>query len=269
MKTWKFQKVNTLHVKVGAVIVALFLGACTNKSSIEKVLKENPDIVFNLIRDNPKQFFDITNEALRKAQDGAREDQQKAEQEALEEEFKNPKTPEVDEKRVMFGNPKAPITIVEYSDFQCGYCARGYGTVKQVLKEYGDKVRVVYKHLPLSFHELAMPAAQYFEAIALQDHKKAEKFHDIIFENQGELNAKKEAFLESAAKRAGADMARLKKDLKSEAVQKRIQEDMAEAEKFQFSGTPGFLINGVSLRGAYPFPKFKEIIDRHLGNKEG
>ncbi len=62
-------------------------------------------------------------------------------------------------------------------------------------------------------------------------------------------------------------MKKLEKDLGSETITKRIETDMAEARKFDFSGTPGFLINGVSLRGAYPFPEFKAIIDRHLANK--
>ncbi len=69
------------------------------------------------------------------------------------------------------------------------------------------------------------------------------------------------------AKRAGADLKKVEKDLNSEAITKRIEADMEEARKFNFSGTPGFLINGVSLRGAYPFSEFKEIIDRHLQAK--
>jgi protein-disulfide isomerase len=70
--------------------------------------------------------------------------------------------------------------------------------------------------------------------------------------------------IEDAAKKAGADLKKLEKDLNSEAITKRIEADMEEARKFNFSGTPGFLINGVSLRGAYPFSEFKDIIDRHL-----
>jgi protein-disulfide isomerase len=111
---------------------------------------------------------------------------------------------------------------------------------------------------------MAMPAAASFESIAKQDHKKADKFYHSIFENQADLVGKKEAFLKDSAKKAGADMKRLEKDLKDESVAKRIEADMEEAKKFNFSGTPGFLINGVSLRGAYPFPEFKEIIDKHL-----
>jgi protein-disulfide isomerase len=70
--------------------------------------------------------------------------------------------------------------------------------------------------------------------------------------------------LKDSAKKVGADLKRLEKDLKDEKITKIIEADMEEAKKFNFSGTPGFLINGVSLRGAYPFSEFKDIIDRHL-----
>jgi len=250
-----------------AAVVALTITGCTSKQQIEKAIADNPDIVFNAIKKNPKRFVEVVNEAVRTAQESGREDEAKEEAARMDEEFKNPKQPAVEEGRVIFGNKDAPITIVEFSDFQCPYCSRGYQTVKEIQKAYGDKVRIVFKHLPLDFHPLAMPAAKYFEALALQDHKMAEKLHDGIFEDQKALNQDGEKFLKNLAKKAGADMKKLEKDLNSEAVQKRIAADMEEAKKFDFSGTPGFLINGVSLRGAYPAPEFKKIIDRHLAGK--
>lgn len=253
-----------LKTVLALTMTALLLAGCTTDKQVERALEKNPDLIFDAIKKNPRKFVDTVNEAVRSAQATAREDEAREEAARMEEEFKNPKKPKIAEDRVVFGNPSAPVTIVEYTDFQCPYCARGYDTIKQIMKEYGDKVRVVLKHLPLDFHPLALPAAKYFEAIAMQDPKKAEKFHDEIFKNQNELNQKGENFLKSAAKKVGADMNRLAKDLKSEKIMKRIEEDMEEAKDFEFSGTPGFLINGVSLRGAYPTPKFKEIIDRHL-----
>lgn len=254
-------------VVITSALFALVGVGCTSKQQIEKALEDNPDIVFNAIKKNPKKFVEVVNEAVRTAQETARADEEKEEQARVEEEFKNPKQPKIEEGRVIFGKKDAPITIVEYSDFQCPYCGRGYNTVKEVEKNYGDKVRIVFKHLPLDFHPLAMPAAKYFEAIALQDHSKAEKFHDLIFTNQAKLNQDGEKFLKDSAKKVGANLAKLEKDLTSEAVSARIAADMEEAKKFEFSGTPGFLINGVSLKGAYPFPEFKKIIDRHLGSK--
>lgn len=156
------------------------------------------------------------------------------------------------------------MTIVEYSDFECPYCSRGYQTAKEVLKNYPNDVRIVFKHLPLEFHPKALPASKYFEAIAMQDHGKAEKFHDGIFENQDKLKKDGESFLKSLAKGLGVNMKKLEADLADPSVMTRINADMEEAKKFQISGTPGFVINGVSLRGAYPYEEFKQIIDRHL-----
>lgn len=250
---------------LAGVLAVFALGACTSKQQLEKTLADNPEIVFNAIKKNPKKFVETVNEAVRAAQESSRADEEKEEQGRLEEEFKNPKQPKLEDGRIVFGKKDAPVTIVEYSDFQCPYCGRGWATVNEVKKNYPDKVKVVFKHLPLDFHPLAMPAAKYFEAIGLQDHSKAEKFHDLIFSNQAKLNQDGEKFLKESAKKVGANLAKVEKDMNSEAVTARIAADMEEAKKFEFSGTPGFLINGVSLKGAYPFPEFKKIIDRHLG----
>lgn len=248
----------------------LVVGLTGCSAALEKAVEQNPDIVFNAIKKNPKKFIDVVNEAARNAQLESRKDEEAAESAQLEEEFKNPKKPMIEASRVVFGPKDAPVTIVEYSDFQCPYCVRGFENLKEVRRMYGDKVRVVYKHLPLEGHPLAMPAAKYYEALALQSPEKVEKFHDEIFSKQADLNSKREDFLKETAKKVGANMARLMKDLESKAVKDVIEADMKEAREFGFNGTPGFLINGVSLKGAYPPPYFQKIIDRHLGtpNKE-
>jgi protein-disulfide isomerase len=247
------------------VLSALVITACApSASQLKKIVEENPDVVFSAIEKHPDKFIEVVNKAAQDAQKRAQEKAQEDETKSRDTEFANPLKAEVEDGRVIFGKADAPITIIEYSDFECPFCSRGYNTVKQVMAEYKDQVRVVFKHLPLDFHPMAMPASQYFEAIAKQGHDKAEKFHDLVFQNQNDLKAKKEAFLKDAAKKAGADMAKLQKDLKDESIMARINKDMEEARKFNITGTPGFIINGVSLRGAYPFPEFKTIIDRHL-----
>lgn len=247
----------TITLLISALAFSFLGTGCTSSSQMEKTLKDNPEILFNAIKAHPKAFLDTVNEAVELAK------AQMADQ-AMEEDFKNRKEPVIEEGRVIFGPKDAPITIVEYSDFQCPFCTRGYHTINQVGQKYGDKVRVVYKHLPLDIHPQALPAAQYFEAIGMQDPAKAEKFHDLIFEKQNELNEKKEKFLDEAAKQVGADLAKVKRDIKSKAVNDRINSDMEEAQKFGFSGTPGFLVNGVAVRGAYPAEHFTMIIDRLL-----
>lgn len=252
--------------KLAAVsALALSLVNCApSAKQLKEVVEKDPSIVFAAIEKDPEQFIEVVNKAAQGAQKKAQEKAMAEEGKKRDEEFANPLKPTIDEGRVFFGPKDAKITIVEYSDFECPYCSKGHATVDEVMKAYPKDVRVFYKHLPLDFHPMAMPAARYFEAIAMQDHAKAEKFYNIVFENQGELRAKKEAFLKDAAKKAGADLKRVEKDLKDEKITKTIEADMEEAKKFNFSGTPGFLINGVSLRGAYPFSEFKDIIDRHL-----
>jgi len=216
------------------------------------------------IEANPVGIIESLNKAARKAQEGMAEKQRLEEEKARAEEFKNPRKPVIDGTRAMRGKPDAAITIVEYSDFECPYCSRGYATLREVEKKYGDQVRVIYKHMPLEFHKNAMPAAQYFEAIAMQDAQKAYLFHDKIFENQAKLKDADAAYFESVAKDVGADVAKVKAVVNSQAVKDRIAADIAEAKSFEIQGTPAFLINGVALKGAYPAAEFDKIIDKWL-----
>lgn len=241
------------------------LAACSSPDQLKKVISENPDIVFEAIKKDPKGFMDAVNEAAREAQRVAREEAQKSEQELLEEEFKNPKQPEIDESRVFFGPKDAPITIVEYSDFQCPFCAKAYKTMKTLIDDkYKGKVRVLYKHLP--FKPYAEPAARYYEAIGMQSAEKAKKFHDILYQNQFKIKDG-EKYLKEVAKQVGADLSKVQKDMNSEKVDKILEKDYAEARKFDIQGTPGFIVNGVSVKGAYPLEHFAMIIDRHLEEK--
>ena len=245
--------------------IALAISACApSAKQLKEAIEKDPSIVFVAIEKAPDKFIEVVMKAQQDAQKVSAEKAQEEEKKQRDEEFKNPLKPVIDENRVIFGNKSAPITIVEFSDFQCPYCSRGYQTIQQVKKEYGDKVRVVFKHLPLDFHPLAMPAAKYFEAIGMQDPKKAEKFHDMVFESQAQMKDKGEALFKEIAKKVGADMKKVEASLNDEKIMARITADMEEAKSFNMTGTPGFIINGVSLRGAYPFPEFKKIIDQHL-----
>lgn len=245
---------------------AFIVSGCLTESMVKDAIEKNPDIVFDAIKKNPAKFVETANQSYEMYQAEKRKEMAEGEDKQREEEFKNPKKPKIADDRATIGPADAPVTIVEYSDFECPYCQQGYMNAKQVIEMYGSKVRFIYKHLPLDIHPQALPAAKYFEAIAKQSSEKAYKFHDHIFENQRELK-NGTAFLDSAAKKIGADMAKLKADLSSDSIMKNINEDMEEAKTFGFRGTPGYLINGVSLPGAYPPPAFKKIIDRHLGVK--
>ncbi len=249
---------------VTLLALALGLVSCTSeqkfKEQVAKALKDDPKILAEAIEKNPAEIIDALQKAARGAQEAIAKKREEEEKQKLEESFDKPLVAKIRPDEAIRGTKGAPITIVEYSDFECPFSTRGFETVMQLLKQYEAKVQFVFKHLPLSFHEQAMPAAQYYEAIRLQDPKKAFAFHDEIFKNQRKLKNGK-AFLDATAKQVGADMARLKKDVDSDAVKARIEEDLKEAQEFGMQGTPGFLVNGVPVRGAYPVDHFTQIIE--------
>jgi protein-disulfide isomerase len=241
---------------VAALVMAV---ACTSKDDLKKMMKENPEIITEAIEANPEKFIDALNNAVKAAQDGQGKKREVDEKKALEDSFNNPIVAEIRPDESFRGPKDAPITLIEYSDFECPFCSRGFNTVMELMEKYKGKIRFAYKHLPLSFHPHAMPASQYYEAIRLQSPEKAWAFHDAIYKNQRALQ-NGEKFLKEEAKKLKVDMGKLEKDVKSEAVQKRIDADMAEAAKYGFQGTPGFLLNGIPVKGAYPIQHFDDLI---------
>ncbi len=243
------------------LVAALALAtACTSKDDLKKMIKENPEIITDAIEAHPDKFITALNNAVKKAQEGEGKKREEDEKKVLEESFNKPLTAEIRSDENIRGNKDAPITLIEYSDFECPFCSRGYNTVMELMQKYEGKIRFMYKHLPLSFHPQAMPAAQYYEAIRLQSPEKAWQFHDRVYKDQRKLQ-NGEAFLKGLAKELKVDMNKLAKDIKSDEVQKRIDSDMAEAAKYGFQGTPGFLLNGIPVKGAYPTSHFDGLIE--------
>ena len=226
------------------------------KVVLQEVLREHPDLILGVLEHNPLVLADLVERGaeIRKA---------KAEEAQWQSELAQPKVAKVAEDRPIRGARQAPVTIVEYSDFECPYCKAVSPTLQEVLAAYGDKVRLVYKHNPLSFHATAEPAARYFEAIALQSEEQAWRFHDLVFQQQRNLSRGVEA-LQDIAAHLDIDHSRLDRDLQSDTVTQRIASDRAEAEQFGFDGTPAFVINGVSLVGNHPKRDFDRIIKKLL-----
>jgi len=157
------------------------------------------------------------------------------------------------------GPKDAAVTIVEFSDFQCPYCAKVVPTVDQIEKEYPKQVRVAFKHLPLSFHSKAKAAHAAAEAAHRQG--KFWEMYELIFANQREMSPEK--YVEYAAQ-LGLDVDQFKRDVASADVKRKIDADAAEASSLGVTGTPGFFINGKFLSGARPFDSFKKVIDEEL-----
>jgi protein-disulfide isomerase len=173
----------------------------------------------------------------------------------------------VSSKDPLWGNPAAPVTIVIFSDFQCPFCSRVEPTLAEIKKTYGpDKVRMVWKNQPLSFHPNARPAAEAAMAVfGLKGSDAFWKFHDLAFQNQRDLS---DASYAKWASEAGVDAAKFKQALASKKFSAKIDEDIALGNKVGANGTPAFRINGVTLSGAQPIDKFKEAIDAQLAEAQ-
>ena len=167
------------------------------------------------------------------------------------------------EGRIVRGNPAAPVTIVEFTDFQCPYCSNGARTVSAMMEKYEGKIKLIVKHYPLPFHPVALPAALYFEGIAAQSPDKAWQFYDALFANPGQHSAGEDALKQVAAE-LGVDMQKLEKDVRSPETYKKIAADKQEFEQAKFDGVPVFIINGTALVGAQPPQVFIQVIEAAL-----
>jgi len=143
------------------------------------------------------------------------------------------------------GPADAPLTLVEYGDYQCPYCGAAYPVVKRLQKTLGKKLRFVFRNFPVTqAHPYAMIAAETAEAAALQG--KFWEMHDLLFEQQASL---KPEVIPQWAKKIGLDLDKFGKDIKQGVVQKRIKEDRQSGIRSGVNGTPTFYINGTRYDG--------------------
>ncbi len=244
------------------VCLLLLAAACSREPSpeaLQRTLSAHPEVLVAAIKAHPTEFIQAVNAAFQASQAA----QQQAAADKLDAEFRTPKHPDLSA-RVSLGNPSARVTIVEYTDFECPYCRQSVAVMHQLLEQYQGAVRLVIKQTPLEIHPTAMPAALMFEALALQGSDKAFKFYEVVYAEQEQLKAGGQRFLEEVVRRVGADVPRALRDQQSDAIRARVAADIAEGQAFGFTGTPAFVVNGVSLEGAHPASNFVPIIDRHL-----
>ncbi|MEK6706251.1 MAG: DsbA family protein [Bdellovibrionota bacterium] len=163
------------------------------------------------------------------------------------------------------GKADAPITVIEFSDFQCPFCARAADTVTELRKKYGEKVRVAFKHFPLPMHQEAKPVSEASMCVNEQSSDKFWKFHDLAFKNQSKLDT---ASLESYAKQSGADIAKYSECIKAKKYADLVSKDLEYGEKIGVKSTPTFFVNGQLVSGAVPMETFAEIIEDELGQRK-
>jgi protein-disulfide isomerase len=163
----------------------------------------------------------------------------------------------------VLGNADAPVTIVEFSDYQCPFCKRALPVLKEILAKYPGKVRLAYRDFPLgSIHPRAEAAAEASRCAGEQG--RFWPYHDLLFEQQTKLD---DASLVGYARQLGLDAPRFEQCLKSHKYRAAVQQDLQKGEQLGISGTPAFFINGIPLMGARPLSSFTGIIDEELARR--
>lgn len=235
-------------------VTTLFITAASqpapaaDREEIERIIK-------NYIETHPEVVY----QALSKYQDEKRREMEQVQlEQSLKRRFHVP----------VAGSPAkgpdtAPVTVVEFSDFQCPYCARSLGTLAALDKKYEGKIRFVYKHYPLSNHAKAKPAA--IAAMAAGEQGKFWEYHDMLMARQAQWGAgnARELFRKYAGE-LGLDVDRFSADLGKAEFRKQMEADLALGKKLGVRGTPGFFINGVYVYGARSLEYMSAVVDRLL-----
>lgn len=175
----------------------------------------------------------------------------------------------VDDDAVL-GNPNAPVTLIEFSDFQCPFCRKFYKeTLPQIKKDYiaTGKVKLVYRDFPLvQIHPGATPAAEGAECA--EDQGKFWEMHDAIFDEQEKLGSGTVQFTADDVKKwagnIGLDTTKFNQCLDSGKYKQEVEKDLADGSAAGVTGTPAVFVNGRLVVGAQPFSAFKVVIDEEL-----
>jgi protein-disulfide isomerase len=165
------------------------------------------------------------------------------------------------------GPKDARVTIVEFAEFQCVFCKRHQTTLDRVEKEYAGKVRIVWKHEPLTFHKRAMPAAiAAYEVYKQKGSTAFFQYRDLLFAKQPALE---DADLESAAREIkGIDAAKVLKAVTTNKWQTEIEADLDQGDLLKVNGTPKTFVNGRPVEGAVTYDKFAKVVDEELAKAE-
>ncbi len=160
------------------------------------------------------------------------------------------------------GGSDAKITIVEYTDFKCGYCARARGTSREIIKQYGDKIKWVIKDSP--FQRGSMQVHQAVNCMNKVNQKAYWKYFEALFSPFRDRNTLQEPGLTNIAVKLGANRSKFQACMKDPAIAQEIQGDLKEGKQLGVKGTPAFFVNGVFVDGARPFMDFVNVIESQL-----
>lgn len=236
------------------VATLLFLGGCNPQQFLSQPPADFEAQVLQVIRDNPEVLVESVQNYQRQQQQQQEDQQQQAVSQVGQQLRTNPEPIIGDSPQR--GSQDKRLVLLEFSDFQCPFCARAHTTVQRFMDAYGQDVTLVYKHLPLStIHPQALPAAK--AAWAAYQQGKFWEFHNALFSNQKRLGD--EFYLETAEK-LQLDINQFNRDRNSRAADNAITADLQLAEQLGLGGTPFFLLNDIPISGARPLQDFENAL---------
>jgi protein-disulfide isomerase len=229
------------------LIGCIALTGCTTGTTDNQKLEEQ---VLQIIRDNPQVII----ESVQAYQQQEENQMQASRQAFLQKMLTNPAA--VIGNSPTFGAAEQKIVLVEFSDFQCPFCARAHQTIKGFMEKYKGEVTLTYKHLPLtSIHPQAMPAAK--AAWSAQQQGKFWEYYDALFEQQKDLG---ENLYVAIAQNLNLDLAKFNRDRQSKEAEAAINQDVELARQLGINGTPFFFLNQEAFSGALELPEIEQIL---------
>ncbi|VXD12462.1 DSBA oxidoreductase [Planktothrix serta PCC 8927] len=242
------------------LIVTLTLTSCSQPAPSDQNVKISPELekqILQVIRAHPEAILESV-QAYQQQQDSQL---QQARETFLGQMKANPQS-------IIGGSPATGasaqnIVLVEFSDFQCPFCARAHQTIEQFMKTHQDQVTLVYKHFPLTqIHPQALNAAK--ASWAAQQQGKFWEYQNALFTQQNQLG---EELYIAIAQQLNLDLDKFNRDRQGKEAQAAIQKDIQLAESLGISGTPFFIMNGETFSGAVELSKVEEVLAQVKASK--
>jgi len=241
---------------LASLFLALALLVPYNTAFSANIQSDFENKVIKVLKKNPNLLLELVDKAAQE-----RHEKQMASQ--LNDSIENPVSPKIDSDRLLFGESKPEIVFVEYTSFQCGFCAQSKNLIEQIFKEHDGQIGLYIKHMPHS--EAGKAEAKMFEALRIHSNKAARIFFGYAYDNMQSFKENHEkainSFLDYAQGEGWIDKEKVLNSYKSKKVEQLIESDLEEAKKFEFTGTPAFVINGVKIEGMQNKSLFDKAIE--------